>query len=243
MKDQENNFEMAQQALQRSWEIHCQAFGPILKPAFEENQQVRIPLIAALNHISRREIQQGMEKLKEIQEFCIYDEDRAAWTFFVGLCFEMAGSRKHMRKWYADSAKYHHRFYLPYLKLAKAAVEDKDFKQAKDYFEIGIACMLQMPENEQDEVILGSSYTNLASCLTMLHQYEAAEMAWKAAQQYTTQPGAPAVAAVLYAAMGDRVQSEAYLKKLEKSHPAMAQQTQIAVQKILDGTHPVFLDK
>ena len=67
MSDYPIDFESAEFALRQSWEVHRQAFGPILEPAFEENQQVRILLINALNNISRREIQRGMEILKEIQ--------------------------------------------------------------------------------------------------------------------------------------------------------------------------------
>ena len=48
--------EGAEFVLRQSWEIHRQAFGPILEPAFIENQQVRILLINALNHISRRDM-------------------------------------------------------------------------------------------------------------------------------------------------------------------------------------------
>jgi len=46
------DFEAAEFALRQSWEIHRQAFGPILEPAFTENRQLRILLINALNHIS-----------------------------------------------------------------------------------------------------------------------------------------------------------------------------------------------
>lgn len=74
----ENAFENAEYALRQSWEVHRQAFGPILEPAFVENPQVRIHLVAALNHISRRQIKRGMEILQSIKEQCIYDEDKAA---------------------------------------------------------------------------------------------------------------------------------------------------------------------
>ena len=60
------DFESAEFALRQSWEVHRQAFGPILEPAFQENPQVRILLINALNHISRREVKRGMELLKEM---------------------------------------------------------------------------------------------------------------------------------------------------------------------------------
>lgn len=78
------DFEGAAFALWQSWETHRQAFGPILEPAFEENQEARILLIDALNHISRREVKQGMELLKKLAPFCAYDEDRAAWAFLQG---------------------------------------------------------------------------------------------------------------------------------------------------------------
>lgn len=240
MAEQSNNFEAAEFALRQSWEVHRQAFGPILEPAFEENPQVRILLINALNHISRREIKRGMELLKEIHPYCIYDEDRAAWTFFVGLCFEMAGAREQMLQWYADAGKYDHRFYLPYLKLAKAAHSEAQFEKAKGYYETAIECLLEMPENDKDEIILGSAYTNLTSCLTMLHQYPAAEAAWKEAQKYPLQPGAAATAAILYAAMGNGEKAAAYIEELKQKLPAWVEQTQTMTQQILNGTHPHF---
>ena len=106
VSNQPIDFEQAEFALRQSWEAHRQAFGPILEPAFVENQQVRILLINALNHISRRDVKRGMELLKEIHPHCIYDEDKAAWAFFVGLCFEMGGIcwpqswAEPMRPWY-----------------------------------------------------------------------------------------------------------------------------------------------
>lgn len=240
MEHFEQDYETAEFALRQSWETHRQAFGPILEPAFVENPQVRVPLIAALNHISRREVKQGMEILKQIKEFCIYDEDKAAWTFFVGLCYELGGAKKQALQWYDDAAKYGHRFYLPYLKLAKAAIQEKQYETARIYYEIGIDCLMEMPETEQDPALLGSAYTNLASSLTMLHRYPEAEKAWETAMRYPTQPRAPAVAAVLYAATGDWKTAKAYMEKLEKADPAFAQQIWQAIQKIFDGTHPDF---
>ena len=240
MSNEQNPFDAAQAALQQSWEVHRQAFGPILEPAFVENPQVRITLIAALNHISRREIQRGMELLKQIKEFCVYDEDKAAWTFFVGLCFEMGGAKEQMLKWYADAGKFNHRFYLPYLKLAKAAHSSGAFEAAKGYYETAIECLLEMPENDRDDIILGSACTNLTSCLTMLHQYEAAERAWIAAQRFPAQPGAAATGAILYAAMGNTDKVAELMEQLKQTLPAWVAQTQEMTQAILNGTHPAF---
>ena len=232
------DFDGAEFALRRSWEIHRQAFGPILEPAFVENQQVRILLINALNHISRREVKRGMELLKEIQPYCIYEEDKAAWAFFVGLCFEMGGAQKQMLEWYEKAGRIGHRFYLPYMKLAKAAHSAAQFETAKGYYETAIACLKEM--SDQDEIVLGSAYTNLTSCCTMLHQYPSAEAAWKEAQNYPLQPGADATAAILYAAMGDAEKTAAHMEQLKEKLPEWVAQTQQMTEQILSGTHPAF---
>ena len=240
MADLPIDYESAEFALRQSWEVHRQAFGPILEPAFVENQQVRILLINALNHISRRDITRGMEILKEISPYCVYNEDKAAWTFFVGLCFEMAGAREQMLEWYEKAGKIGHRFYLPYLKLAKAAHTAAQFEKAKRYYQTAIACLLEMPENDKDEVVLGSAFTNLTSCLTMLHRYEEAESMWVTAQQYPQQPAADATAAILYAAMGDREKVAAHIDGLREKCPALVAQTREMTRQILEGTHPAF---
>ena len=224
--------------IKKSWAVHMQAFGPILEPAFVENQPVRLLMIRALNHISRRNIKEGMALLKEIHPHCIYDEDRAAWAFFVGLCFEMSGAKEQMLQWYEKAEQFGHRFYLPYLKQAKAAHSAADFEKAKSYYDTAIRCLLEMEET--DETVLGSAYTNLCSCLTMLHQYSAAEQAWKAAQRYPLQPGADATAAILYAAMGDGEKCKLYLQQLKEKFPIWVPQTATMTRQILEGSHPAF---
>ncbi len=240
MDNNENIYETAENALRQSWEVHRQAFGPILEPAFAENPQVRIPLINALNYLSRREVKKGMDILKEIRPHCVYDEDMAAWAFFVGLGFEMAGAKEQMLKWYADAGSFGHRFYLPYMKLAKAAHGESRFDEAKNYYETAIECLLEMPESDKEYVILGSAYTNLCSCLTMLHQYPAADKAWKEAQKYPLQAGADATAAILYAAMGDAEKVSAHIEKLREKQPAWVPQTHTMTKQILLGLHPAF---
>ena len=234
------DFENAEFALRQSWEVHRQAFGPILEPAFAENPQVRILLINALNHISRREIQRGMELLKELQPHCIYDEDTAAWTFFVGLCFEMGGAKAQMLDWYEKAGKFGHHFYLPYLKIAKAAHGSAQYEKAVRNYVTAIECLKEMPEAERDEIILGSAYTNLTSCLTMLHRYPDGLQSWLEAQKYPLQPGADATGAILYAAMGNKAKTEDLIGKLKKTCPQWVAQTEAMTRQILSGTHPAF---
>ena len=227
--------------VQQSWTVHMQMFGPILEPAFREDYPTKVNLCAALNRISRRESQKGMELLEKIRKCCTCDADMAALAFFVGLCYEMGGEKEKMLQWYAEAGKYHHRFYLPYLKLAKAAQSQSQLEEAKEYYEAAIACFPETPETKQDEIILGSAYANLASCLIMQHQYPAAESAWKKAQQFPLPPGADATAAILYAAMGDAETTASYIEALKRSFPAMVGQIETMTRQILAGEHPEFM--
>jgi len=240
MEDYQNFIENMEKNLQLSWEVHRQAFGSIIEPAFSEDPSARLMLIKALNYISTRDIRNGMELLKEIRRFCTCDDDLAAWMFFVGVCFDMSGDKKHMIEWYEKAEKTGHRFYLPYMKLAKEYRNSASFEKAAKYYEISVECLMEMPEIDRDDAVVASAYTNMASCYTMLHMYNEAEKAWKSAMQYKLQPGSEAVAAVLYAAMGNEEHAKMYIDKLKKASSPLAEQTQRAVQQIIDGTHPDF---
>lgn len=236
---EENIYEKAKEFLHRNWETHRQAFGPILEPAFEEDQQARLRLIAALNHISRRECEQGRQILtQELQMRCQNDSDRAAFRFFMGLSYDMENNRLQMMRWYLEAAKLNHRFSLPYIKLAKAFHQDGIYETAMHHYRIALSCLQE--QQEPDDEVLGSVYVNMMSCLTMMHDFKAACHAWERAQQYPLQPAADASAAMLYAAMGDRQLRDHYLQRLEEKAPQLAEKTKAPTQQVLSGSHPHF---
>ena len=63
------------EAFQKSWQMHERAFGPILLPAFTDSMAARVHLTNALNHISRRETDRGIELLEKI-DFVIRQSKR-----------------------------------------------------------------------------------------------------------------------------------------------------------------------
>ena len=66
---------------QRQWAVHMGAFGPILGPAFQEDYQSRIHLMAALNHISRRDIPGSLKKLEALRDNAEKDSERLFCEF------------------------------------------------------------------------------------------------------------------------------------------------------------------
>ena len=218
----EEFYDKVNENLRKSWEVHRQAFGPIIEPAFKEDANARIILINALNHISRRNCKRGLELLNSIRDLCSCDEDKAAWSFFVGVAFEMTGSKENSLKWYDEAGKFHHRFFMPYIKLAKAAHADGQLEKAKKYYMMGIQYLKEMPEKDVEGIFFGSSYANFACCLAQAGEYENARLAFEEAIKYPLIPDAYATGAIIYAALGDRQKSEHYLGKLNEQSPEAA---------------------
>lgn len=239
-REKDEFMEGARFALGHAWEAHRQAFGPILEPAFRDKPSVRIPLTAALNYISRREIKKGVEVLQSIKEQCSCNEDKAAWTFCVGLAFEMAGDKEKMMRWYERAGKYGHRFYLPYLKVAKAAYEDIRYEMAAKNYALGIECLLEAEDGEKEKAILASAYVNLCAVLTMMHRCDEAEQAWQTATLYPLPAASLGTAAVLYAAKGDRVRTEEFLRALKKKLPPYQEEIKARCEGISEGRNGHF---
>lgn len=235
----QKSFESA--AVQKSWQVHMRAFGPILEPAFADNAKGRLELTAALNHISNRDLRKGMEKLQSLEGACATDADKAALLFCMGLCFEMANRKDDMIACYQEAGDYGHRFYLPYLKVAKSAHNDAVFEIAEENYTKAIQCLKDGDSDEQTSVILGSAYTNYASCLTMMRRYEEAEEALKRSVEILPeQTGRAATEAILEAARGNAARARDLVGQLAAQIPTLHEITKKMVDDILEKRHPHF---
>ena len=233
------SFESA--AIQKSWQAHIQAFGPILEPAFIDNYQARLDLTAALNFISNRELKKGLKKLQLIEEVCSTDEDKAAWLFCMGLCLEMANIKEDMIAYYREAGEYGHKFYLPYLKVAKTAHNDAVFEIAEENYVKAIKCLEEEKINEQKKIVLGSVYTNYASCLTMMHRYEDAEKSVQKSKEILPEQRGRAVSeAILEAAKGNAEKAYYFVDIIARQMPASYEITKKMVKDILEKKHPHF---
>lgn len=233
------SFESAQ--IQQSWNVHMQAFGPILEPAFEENYQAKVHLTAALNFISNRNFSKGWSKLQEVQKFCETDEDKSACLFFMGLCCEMAGDREQMLQLYEYANEYEHEFYLPYMKVAKFYHERCVYDVAQINYCSAIECFNNQEVDEQKKIILCSAYVNMASCLTMMHCYDEAQDALDESYAISSNSlDRLAVEAVLYAACNDEELAKKCLTKLKAEKPILYDNVQKTVESILDKSNPMF---
>ena len=229
--------------VRKSWDVHMRAFGPILEPAFANNLQARIHLTAALNHISNRNLAQALLKLKALQKAVANEADRAALLFCFGLYSEVAGSQEQMLAYYSYANQCGHRFYLPYLKVAKFYLSGRMCREAEEHFRKAIDCFNAEGLSDADKIVLGSVYTNLASCLTMEHRYDEAETALKNSRILCPDaPGRAAAEAVLHAIRGEEALVEECLAILK----AQGEEVWAAVKKntdgILAGTDPMFFE-
>lgn len=229
--------------VRKSWEAHMKAFGPILEPAFADNLQARIHLTAALNFISTRNLAQALVKLKALQKAVSNDADKAALLFCLGLYGEMAGSQEQMLAYYTYANQCGHKFYLPYLKVAKFYLNGRMCREAEENFRKAIDSFTATGLSDGDKIILGSAYTNLASCLTMQHRYEEAEDALATSRSiYPDAPGRAAAEAVLYAIRGDASRTEESLAVLKTQDENVYAAVKKNTDGILAGTDPMFFE-
>ena len=228
-------------AVQKSWQIHLQAFGPILAPAFTDDYHARIYLTTALNHISKRNVKAGLQKLQVLEPACKTDADKAAWLFCMGLAMEMVNMQNEMISFYQSAGKYGHSFYLPYAKVAKAAHADAIFDIAEENYAQAIRCLKAETADEKNKTVLASLYTNYASCLTMMHRYEDAQAALESSREILpTMFGRSAAETILEAARGNAEQARALLEQIKENEPALYETTAEMVTKILENKHPHF---
>ena len=227
--------------VQQSWKGHMQAFGPILRPAFADNYQAKIHLTAALNHISKGNLQQAMPKLQQVQNFIETDADKAMLLFALGIYCESAGAQEQMAAYYDAANQCGHNFYLPYLKVAKFCLAAADYAPAEENFRKAIACFDAAALSDSDKIILGSAYANLGSCLTMLHRYEDAWTALENSRAFCPDaPGRAAAEAVLHALKGDEAQVAACIAVLEDHTPDAVESVRTSTAKILTKNDPLF---
>lgn len=231
--------------IQNDWNMHMQAFGPILELAFTESYQAKVHLTAALSALSNHRFKATLNKLKTLQSYCKTDADYAAWEFCVGLCCEMQGDTDGMVQHFTKAGAYGHRFYLVELKLAKTLHNAGEFERA-------IVCYhraLEMLDGEtmdekQSVVIRASVYTNLASCLTMLYRYAEAEQMLAISKEIASEQSGRAVTeAILYAAMGQREKVSDCLNELEQRMPELVEAVTKTVEDILSGNHEHFKNR
>ena len=222
----------------RSWQEYCKVFGPIMEPAYKNDIKSRMKLVEALNFISKRQLNDAVNALQEIREEGRCDADTAAWSFFIGFCFELAGRKEQMMHCYSASASFGHRFYKPYLKMAIVEHSDADFEAAAQHYEEAVICIGELPEEQRDNNSLELAYSSLISCLTMMHRYREAETLLK--QAGVGSASFAAAGAVLYAALGNRQKANVQLARLEIQDEERAEHTRALVEQILSGEHAHF---
>lgn len=245
MKKQSLADKMAQKSfsspeIKKSWAVHMKAYGPILKPAFAEDYQARVHLCTALNHITNKNFPQALLKLNSLQKHLETDADKAAFFFAMGLFCEYAGKFEEMAGLYTQANDLNHDFCLPYLKVGKYELDHRNYAQAEGCYRSAIRC-LRSPADDKEKQLLATAYTNLASCLIMMHRLEEADAALEASRKQAPMvPGRSAPEAILHALRKETAALLSSLNTLKTLVPFAYDSIKKSTDKILNGTEPQF---
>lgn len=227
---------------QQAWQVHMQAFGPILEPAYADCYTVKVHLTNILNKISVGDVNGARSVMETLIKSCGCDtnEEKALMAFLQGLCCEVVGDKMHMFAMYTQAGFFKHRFYLPHLKCAKFAHESSQLDIAlAEYFK-ALVIIRDMPDRAERTKLLGSVLTNTASCMTYMHRYQDAEALLKEAHQYGPVARIETVEAVLFAATDREEEMEACLTALAEADDPDYDHILDLVTKIINGQDPHF---
>ena len=225
---------------QKNWASHMKSFGPILKDAFAEDPASRVALCAALTHITAKKQPQALLKLNSLQKSLVTDADKAAFFFAMGLFCEYVGKFDEMAALYNQANDLHHRFYLPYLKAGKYALDTRDYGTAEKNYRAAIPCFGIAPTDKEKQ-LLASAHTNLASCLIMMHRPQEADRALEASRTLMPLfPGRSAPEAILHALRGETAPMMSALDALKTMAPFAYDAIKKSCDRILAGTEPQF---
>lgn len=225
---------------QKNWASHMKSFGPILKDAFAEDPQSRVALCAALTHITSKKQPQALLKLNGLQKSLVTDADKAAFFFAMGLFCEYAGKYDEMAALYNQANALHHGFYLPYLKAGKYALDTRDYAVAEKNYRAALRCFPAIP-GDKEKQLLASAYTNLASCLLMMHRPEEADAALDSSRKLMPLfPGRYAPEAIAYALRGQTAQMLSALDSLKTMAPFAYDAIKKSTDRILSREEPQF---
>ena len=224
----------------QNWAKHMKSFGPILKDAFADDPQARVTLCAALTHITGKNQPQALLKLNSLQKHLHTDADKAAFFYAMGLFCEYAGKYDEMAALYNQAGDLRHGFYLPYLKAGKYALDHRDYTSAEKNYRAAIGC-LSHPADDKEKQFLGSAYTNLGSCLVMMHRCTEADAALESSRKILPMfPGRAAPEAILHAVRGEKAQMTVCLETLKILAPFAYDSIKKSTDNILAGTEPQF---
>lgn len=227
---------------QQSWQVHVQAFGPILEPAYADCYTAKVHLTNILNKISVGDVNDARSVMDTLIKSCGCDtnEEKALMAFLQGLCCEVAGDKMRMFAMYTQAGYFKHRFYLPHLKCAKFAHEASQLDIALAEYGKALPLVRELPEGPARTKLLGGALTNTASCLTYMHRYQDAEALLKEAHQCGPVARIETVEAVLFAATDREEEMEARLTALADANDPDYDHILDLVTKVINGQDPHF---
>lgn len=228
--------------VQQSWQVHMQAFGPILAPAYADCYTAKIHITNILNKISRRDVAGALEVMNTLVRSCGCEAaaDKALLCFMKGLCCEVSGNMMGMFGHYTQAGYHGARFYLLHLKNAKFAQQAGQLDIALEEYYKGISCLEEAPDTPNQRLLLASTIVNTASCLTWMHRFRDAEAALAQARQIGPVSRIGTVEAVLMAAMDREDELESCLIALAEADDPDYDHILNLTTAIINGEDPHF---
>ncbi len=234
------NFRKSASKTDAAWEAYTQNYGAWMANAFQNQKKSKEQFLSALDSLQKNYPKAAVQLLDtELKSLCKTTEEKTVWLFFMGIAYESMEQYAKAFLYFTAASEYETESPMIYQKLADCAYRENLFGFAECNYKEAIRLYRQ--EKESSSHKLATLYASLASALTMMHEYQAAEEALISSEKEHKTPEAQKARALLCAAQGDYEKAEAALKLfLKQSGSQDDQNIQRQIDAIRSGTHEQF---
>lgn len=201
--------------------IHGNVFGDVFTSAFEDSEEARVQLTAALIRVSKRDFEGGLSLLKQLEDFSLCMFDNYSLTYFIGLCYEFLEDEEQMNIYYEKLHDYDVNYtYLlafhPYYRTAKFAQRRSENDKAFHYYGKALEFYSADETDSGKRENIGYFFYEIGTLLLSCKNYKKSRLYLDKSWEYSPNenPQRTYVMAILCAYEGNRAESERLVDSL-----------------------------
>jgi tetratricopeptide (TPR) repeat protein len=224
-----------------AWDAYTKTYGDWMANAFQDQKKVKEQFLSALDSLHKNYPKAAVQTLdSELKAYCKTDEEKTVWLFFMGIAHKNMEQYANALLYFTSAAEDETESPEIYQHLADCAYREGLFGFAEcNYLE---ALRLYEQNEETSSHTLAVVYAALASCLIMMHDYNAAQEALESSEKKESKlPEALKAKVLLHAVRGEFEKAEASLKTLLKQKGVQEDSTlRHQIEALRSGTSEHF---
>ena len=235
------NFRKSASKTDAAWDAYTKTYGDWMANAFQDQKKVKEQFLSALDSLHKNYPKAAVQTLDgELKTYCKTDEEKTVWLFFMGIAHKNMEQYANALLYFTSASEYETESPVIYQNLADCAYQEGLFGFAEcNYRE---ALLIYEQKEDTSSHALAVLYASLASCLIMMHDYDAAEKVLEHSEKKESKLlEAQKAKVLLHAVRGEFEKAESSLKTMMKQKDAQEDHIlQRQIEELRSGTSEHF---